>query len=111
MARATLAQLEEREKELRRRIAAAKKAQAESARKERTHALIVMGSMVERCIPGGWEAVDWDGLDAYLTQYGQAVAGRCTGDPLDAKDAAARLREWERERRSRGQAGEYGEGM
>jgi hypothetical protein len=105
MARATVEQLEARKRELERRIAAAKRHEAEAERKARNHALIIMGTMVERCFPNGWESVDWSELERYFEHYGYAV-GRCASEPLDTKGATSRLREWERSHREGEQGGE-----
>lgn len=75
-----------------------RKEQARIAKKERTartHALIVMGAMVERQAPGGdWKRVDWDALDAWVKRYGYKIA-ECEADELPTDEAARRLRDWE----------------
>ena len=48
----------------RRQAAAARYGKEE--RKARTHALCVMGGMLERCFDGGWKTVDWQGLSSLV---------------------------------------------
>ncbi|HAM14518.1 MAG TPA: hypothetical protein DCP91_01360 [Eggerthellaceae bacterium] len=70
-------------------------------RKARTHALCVLGGMVERCFENGWKSIDWQGLDSLIENNRELFAQR-TAEPLPAPDAARRLREWERSTRKGG---------
>ena len=80
----------------RRQAAAARYGKEE--RKARTHALCVMGGMVERCFEGGWKAIDWQGLSSLIDNNRELFAQR-TAEPLPTQEASRRLREWEREAR------------
>lgn len=85
--------------ELEERLRAAKAKQAAGERKARNHALMVMGGLVESHVPGGWRAVDWDALAAWLAAHDGELAG-LTQEREDASDALARLRGWERRGRA-----------
>lgn len=104
MARRTVEQLEARRDELTRRIREARRAEAARERSARNHALIVLGSIVESHVPGGWTAVDWDAMAMLAGQLDDAIA-RCSHDPLPAEQAGEELRAWERGRAARGRGG------
>ena len=77
----------------RRQAAAARYGKEE--RKARTHALCVLGGMLERCFEGGWKAIDWQGLSSLIDNNRELFAQR-TAEPLPTQEASRRLREWER---------------
>ena len=64
------------------------------ARKQRTHALIVFGGLIERACGGDWTAIDPDRL-ARILESNADVFGRCSGDSFEPKKANARIRAFE----------------
>ena len=100
---ATLEELQRRKRQIEAQISDKKRALAREERKARNHALMVAGGLVLSHAPGGdWKRVDWDALAAWLDRYGYKVA-ECEAEELATKDAAARLREWERKGRAAGE--------
>lgn len=84
---------------------AARARESTAARKAETHAKIVAGGLVLSCFPGGWKSIDWERLARQIRKAGPAFARMVVPEgerPGDAAEAMARLREWEREDRTRG---------
>ncbi len=93
---ATLEELERRRAQLDAQIRDKKRAVAKEERKARNHALMGAGGLVMAQAPGGdWKRVDWDALATWIKRYGYKVA-ECETEGLPTKDAAKRLRDWER---------------
>ena len=93
---ATLEELQRRKRQIEAQISDKKRALAREERKARNHALMVAGGLLVSQAPGGdWKRIDWDALAAWVNRYGYKVA-ECEAEGLPTKDAAARLREWER---------------
>lgn len=67
-------------------------------RRARTHALCVMGGMIEKCFEHGWKSVDWQGLDL-LIESNRALFAQQAAEALPTADASKRLRQWEHESR------------
>lgn len=96
---ATLEQLEAKQKQIQMQIQKKRRALAAEERKVRNHALIVAGGLLMQHAPGGdWKRVDWDRLAQWINRYGYKIS-ECEAEELPTKDAAARLREWERSKR------------
>lgn len=96
---ATLEELERRRAQIQNQIRDKKRALAADERKARNHALMVIGGLVERQVPlGDWKSIDWDAL-AQVISFNGDVFSQCGADSLPTKEAAARLRDWERSRR------------
>lgn len=102
---ATLEELERRREQLQNQIRDKKRAMAADERKARNHALMVMGGLVERRLPDSdWKRADWNALESVLS-YNADVFAQCGADALPTKEAAARLREWEKEQRQKQHGG------
>lgn len=100
---ATLEELERKQKQIQAQIQKKKRALAAEERKARNHALMVAGGLVVSHAPeGDWKRIDWDALAAWLDKYGYKVRA-CEADGLPTREAAARLREWERRGRETAQ--------
>ena len=96
---ATLEELERRQTQIQNQIRDKKRALAADERKARNHALMVIGGLVERRLPNSdWKCADWGALESVLS-YNADVFAQCGADALPTKEAAARLRAWERSRR------------
>lgn len=65
-------------------------------RKQRNHALIVFGSMVEAACGGDWRAIDPSFLNAYLTKWSNRMKTECVFEPLSSDEADAEIRSWEK---------------
>jgi len=68
-------------------------------RKQRNHALIVFGSMVEAACGGDWRAIDPSYLNAYLTKWSRTLKNEVVYEPLSSSEADAEIRAWERAQR------------
>lgn len=91
-----LEKLEKQRQQLDAKIKAEKLKVGKEERKARNHAAMVIGGLVLTHFDS-WKCVDWDKLAVYLNTYGYKIS-ECVTEPLETKDAAARLREWERRR-------------
>lgn len=81
----------------RKQIAAREK---ERERKQRNHALMLYGGMLEEVCGGDWRAIDPDEARAYFTQYAGAIRKRLEKDPGRSSDEANEaVRAFERELR------------
>lgn len=88
------------------RIKAIEAKQRAQKRKNRDHALMVIGGLVLSYGYGGdWTCVDWDKLSGYLQKYGYKIA-ECKSEKLDPIEAGKRLREWEAAQREAARAAE-----
>ena len=65
-------------------------------RKQRNHALIVFGSMVETACGGDWRRIDPQALSAYLAKWSNAIQREALCAERSAEDATADIRAWER---------------
>lgn len=102
---ATLEELERRQAQLQNQIRDKRRALAADERKARNHALMVIGGLVERRLPDSdWKCADWDALESVLSHNADVFA-QCGADALPTKEAAARLREWERAQRTASRGG------
>lgn len=92
---AQIERLKERERQLRAQKQALR--QRESA-KERNHALMVYGAMVEQHLGrGDWTRLDPQAVSAYLARFGKSAPAReCAGEPRPAAEANEAVRAWER---------------
>lgn len=95
---AQIERLKERERQLRAQKQALKQREGAQARKQRNHALMVYGAMVERHLGGGdWTRLDPQAVNAYLARFGGSGPARdCAGEPRAAADANATVRAWEK---------------
>jgi len=82
----------------RRQAAIARHSQTE--RKCRNHATFVAGGLVMRCFEDGWQSVDWQALEEVI-EGNRAIFASKTTNKLPTKQAAQRLRSWERSRREK----------
>jgi len=80
----------------RRQAAVARYGKAE--RKARTHALCVLGGMLEGCFEGGWKSIDFPAVAALIDGNRTMFAQR-TAEALPTVEASRRLRGWEQEMR------------
>ena len=74
---------------------------SQEERKARNHALIVAGGMLEKCFDGGWQTIDWPGLESLIEGNREAFAAK-TAPALPTCEASKRLRDWERAAREGG---------
>lgn len=93
-----LEKLQKQQEQIQNRIKAEKAKLSSQNRKARNHALMVLGGMVEQY--ADWKTIDWDKLAAWLKQYAYKIA-ECTQEELEPKQAADRLRAWEKKGRER----------
>lgn len=95
--RAALEALKLKQKQTQARIRDLEQRERAAERKQRNHALMVYGAMVEQHLGGGdWTRLDVQAVSAYLARFaGTAAARDCAGDPKSAADAAKEIREWE----------------
>ena len=91
---AQIEKLKERERQLR----AHKQRENAAARKQRNHALMVYGAMVEQHLGrGDWTRLDPQAVSAYLARFGKSAPAReCAGDPRTAAEADEAVRAWEK---------------
>ena len=73
-------------------------------RKQRNHALIVFGAMVEEACGGDWTAVDPQALSAYLAKWSRSMRKAAAVEPVGSAAADAALRAWEKSRRDAAKA-------
>ena len=68
-----------------------------AARKQRNHALMVYGAMIEQHLGrGDWTRLDPQAVSAYLARFGKSAPAReCAGDPRTAAEADEAVRAWE----------------
>lgn len=100
----TMAQLEaeqeklaEAQKQLAEQLKKRRAMDAAAQRKQRNHALVVIGALVEQHFLGGdWTTLDPNRLARYLHQYSAAGTQACQGEKLDPDEANRRIRDWER---------------
>lgn len=95
---AQIEKLKERERQLRAQKQALKQRESAAARKQRNHALMVYGAMVEQHLGrGDWTRLDPQAVSAYLARFGRSAPAReCAGDPRTAAEADEAVRTWER---------------
>lgn len=95
---AQIERLKERERQLRAQKQALRQREGAKERKQRNHALMVYGAMVERHIGGGdWTRLDPQAVSAYLARFGKSAPAReCAGEPRPAAEANEAVRAWER---------------
>lgn len=86
---AQIEKLKERERQLRAQKQALKQRENAAARKQRNHALMVYGAMVEQHLGrGDWTRLDPQAVSAYLARFGKSAPAReCAGDPRTAAEA------------------------
>lgn len=106
---AQIEKLKERERQLRAQKQALKQRENAAARKQRNHALMVYGAMVEQHLGrGDWTRLDPQAVSAYLARFGRSAPAReCAGDPPDG-GRGRRGREGLGEGRARGKEGRRG---
>ena len=103
----TMSDIEKMEKQiaqLQARIKAEKLKQKQNERKDRNHALMLYGAMLERACGGDWKRIDPEKADAYFRRFAMAIKREVT-DPEGvqtptAADANARIRAFEKARRA-----------
>ena len=95
---AQIERLKERERQLKAQKQALKQRQNAQERKQRNHALMVYGAMVEQHIGrGDWTRLDPQAVSAYLARFGRSAPAReCAGEPRTAAEANEAVRAWER---------------
>lgn len=92
-----LEKLELQRAQIEARIKAEKQKASAAERKARNHALMVIGGLVvSHAAEGDWKRIDMNALAAWLDKYGYKVEKDCFAKPLPTKEAANRLRLWER---------------
>lgn len=95
---AQIERLKERERQLRAQKQALKQRQSAQERKQRNHALMVYGAMIEQHLGrGDWTRLDPQAVSAYLARFGKTAPAReCAGDPRTAAEANEAVRAWEK---------------
>jgi hypothetical protein len=95
---AQIERLKERERQLKAQKQALKKRQSAQERKQRNHALMVYGAMVEQHLGrGNWTRLDPQAVSAYLARFGKSAPAReCAGEPRPAAEANEAVRAWEK---------------
>lgn len=95
---AQIERLKERERQLRAQKQALKQRQNAQERKQRNHALMVYGAMVEQHLGrGDWTRLDPQAVSAYLARFGKSAPAReCAGEPRPAAEANEAVRAWEK---------------
>lgn len=95
---AKIERLKEREKQLRAQKQALRQRRNAQERKQRNHALMVYGAMVEQHLGrGDWTRLDPQAVSAYLARFGKSAPAReCAGEPRAAAEANAAVRAWEK---------------
>ena len=73
-------------------------------RTARTHALIVLGSLVEAAGGGDWAALDFGAVDRAIHAAAPAIMAARTHDGRGTDEAASAVREFERWKRDMGRA-------
>lgn len=95
---AQIERLKERERQLRAQKQALRQRESAKERKQRNHALMVYGAMVEQHLGrGDWTRLDPQAVSAYLARFGKSAPAReCAGEPRTATEANEAVRAWER---------------
>ena len=95
---AQIERLKERERQLRAQKQALKQRQSAQERKQRNHALMVYGAMIEQHLGrGDWTRLDPQAVSAYLARFGRSAPAReCAGEPRTAAEANEAVRAWEK---------------
>lgn len=95
---AQIERLKERERQLKAQKQALKQRQNAQERKQRNHALMVYGAMVEQHLGrGDWTRLDPQAVSAYLARFGKSAPAReCAGEPRPAAEANEAVRAWEK---------------
>ena len=95
---AQIERLKERERQLRAQKQALRQRESAKERKQRNHALMVYGAMVEQHLGrGDWTRLDPQAVSAYLARFGKSAPAReCAGEPRTAAEANEAVRAWER---------------
>ena len=95
---AQIERLKERERQLRAQKQALRQRESAKERKQRNHALMVYGAMVEQHLGrGDWTRLDPQAVSAYLARFGKSAPAReCAGEPRPAAEANEAVRAWER---------------
>jgi hypothetical protein len=101
--RKTIAELEEEESELHKRIERLKQAQKKKDRDWRNHGLIVIGSFVEKYwFDGDWTTADIRKFMEYVQKYKNTKALKsCKKESCSAEEANIEIRKFERELREK----------
>ena len=91
------ARLAKRKAQLKAQAAAARNRAKARERKQRNHALWVMGGLVEyHFLDGDWASVDLTELDGKLAEAGESLGAACrSGASRTADEANAYVRNWE----------------
>lgn len=69
--------------------------QRQRERKQRNHALMVLGAMVESACGGDWKAIDYYDMDSYLNRYKNAMRQACLVEAASAEEANNHVRDFE----------------
>lgn len=95
---AQIERLKERERQLRAQKQALRQRRNAQERKQRNHALMVYGAMVEQHLGrGDWTRLDPQAVSAYLARFGKSAPAReCAGEPRSAAEANEAVRTWEK---------------
>ena len=95
---AQIERLKERERQLRAQKQALRQRRNAQERKQRNHALMVYGVMVEQHLGrGDWTRLDPQAVSAYLARFGKSAPAReCAGEPRSAAEANEAVRAWEK---------------
>ena len=95
---AQIERLKERERQLRAQKQALRQRESAKERKQRNHALMVYGAMVEQHLGrGDWTRLDPQAVSAYLARFGKSAPAReCAGEPRPAAEANEAVRAWEK---------------
>lgn len=95
---AQIERLKERERQLRAQKQALRQRRNAQERKQRNHALMVYGAMVEQHLGrGDWTRLDPQAVSAYLARFGKSAPAReCAGEPRSAAEANEAVRAWEK---------------
>lgn len=90
--------IKERERQIKEQLKDLKRREAQRARKQRNHALMVYGALVEHYMAGGdWTRLDPGEFAAYMARFGDGrAAKRCLVGPRSPDEASAALRQWEK---------------
>lgn len=92
---ARLAKIDDERAQLQARLKAARAAETAKARKQRAHALMTIGGLVESKISGGWTAIDFDALAKLIAAHADEIAACGTHTNRSVEQATKDLREWE----------------
>lgn len=94
-----LEQLKQKEKQLKAQKQALIARNKAKERKQRNHALIVLGGFVESACGGDWKSIDYKKLDKMLHKYSENYLKVATEEGRTADEATEALRTYEHEKR------------